>query len=214
MILSVGNIHYAEDSKRVLTHYFSSQNVEHHFIEDSRGIDVKGSHPSWWKLLAHKILPGYDYIICWDLDLLPRNKDVLCLHEFNPNNLCLAWDSHAKHNPNDKFVPEFKYNGGLIGYPTSARLFLEDVFEKHAPGTYPSYEQYYLNEEIANVCYPIQELPADMNVLCSFPEFPTARLQHYTYTWDAKSGIRHHANRYFSESVSHTIHNHLMLLRK
>lgn len=214
MILAVGDIPYAADSKRLLTDYFSRQGVNYHFIETIPDFDVKGSHPSWWKLVAHKILPGYDYIICWDLDLLPPSRDTKCLHEFNPNNLCIAWDSHAKYNRHNLFVPEFKYNGGLIGYPSTAIPFMEGIFQSYAPGTYPSYEQYYLNEQISRQSFPIQELPADMNVLYSVNGFEDARLQHYTYGPDAKSKIKAHVDRYFYTSVLHTIHNRPNLLQK
>ena len=197
MVLAVGDIHYKDDSKKVLVDYFTRNKVEYHFIETTPSLDLRGSHPSWWKLLAHKILPGYDYIICWDLDLLPSSHSMKCFHEFNPSSLCIAWDSHAKYHPDDLFVPEFKYNGGLIGYPASARNFLEGIFVKYAPGIYPSYEQYYLNEEIAKQSYSVQELPADLNVLYSAPGFETARLQHYTYKHEAKSKIKDHMLRYF-----------------
>lgn len=202
MVLAIGDISYAADSKRILTDYFSAHGIEYRFIESIPDIDTRGSHPSWWKLLAHKIIPGYDYIVCWDLDLLPSSRDVSCINDFNTQQLCLAWDSHAKHNPNDLFIPEFKYNGGLIGYPSSAISFMEGIFNKYAPGTYPSYEQYYLNEEIAKQSYPVQELPGDMNVLYSAPEFDTARLQHYTYKDEAKSKIKDHVIRYFQHLKS------------
>lgn len=199
MVLAVGTISYEKHSRRVLTHYFDKHNVDYHFITEApAGLDTRNSHPSWWKLLAHRMCPGYDFIICWDLDLLPRTPSVSVFQSFDMAKLCLAWDSHALHHPNDRFLPSFKYNGGLIGYPAGARGFLEGVFEKYAPGTYPSYEQYYLNGEIASNQYEIHELDKDINVLFSFSEFPQARLQHYTYTNDAKQHIQSHADRYFS----------------
>jgi hypothetical protein len=147
MILSIGSITYKEDALAVLSHYFKSHNIEYHVIENAPPtIDVRGSHPSWWKLLAHSILPGYDFILCWDLDLLPNNPDVNIIDEFNMNLICLSWDSHAKHYPNDKFLPSFKYNGGLLGIPKSYKDTLESIFKRYAPGIYPSYKAYlYLN---------------------------------------------------------------------
>ena len=198
MVLAVGDMAYKADAMKVLRHYFTLHSIPHTFIEQMpTNVDLRGSHPSWWKLLAHSILPGYDVIICWDLDLLPRSSDVEVMKDFDMTSMCLAWDSHAKAYPNDKFLPSFKYNGGLIGIPSSFAAFTTSVFTAHAPGTYPSYEQYYLNEELQRRSIPVHELPADINVLYSFPEFDSARLQHYTYKDDAKQQVHPHYLRYF-----------------
>lgn len=200
MILSIGNPFYAENSKKVLSHYFNKHSIEYYFIEHiPSNIDTRGSHPSWFKLLAHKILPNYDFIICWDLDLLPSNPDVEIIKAFNMNRLCLAWDSHAKYFPNDKYCPSFKYNGGLIGIPKTYSNFTETIFDKYAPGYKPSYEQYYLNDEIESQNIDVFELPENMNVLYSATGFENAILQHYTYTHDAKNKIENHVTSYFTK---------------
>jgi hypothetical protein len=199
MVLAVGNIAYKADALEILRHYFTLHSIPYTFIEQvPTNVDLMGSHPSWWKLLAHSILPGYDYIICWDLDLLPRSPDVEVMKDFDMTSMCLAWDSDAKANPDNKFLPSFKYNGGLIGIPSSFAAFTTSVFRTHAPGTYPSYEQYYLNEELQRQSIPVHELSTDINVLCSFPEFESARLQHYTYADDAKQQVHPHYLRYFN----------------
>jgi len=199
MVLAVGNMDYKADAMEILRHYFTLHSIPHTFIEQIPAIlNVRGSHPSWWKLLAHSILPGYDYIICWDLDLLPKSPHVEVMKDFDMTSLCFAWDSHAKAYPNDKFLPSFKYNGGIIGIPSSFAEFTTNVFRSYAPGTYPSCEQYYLNEELQQQSIPVHELPADINVLYSFPEFESARLQHYTYKDGAKQQIHPHYLRYFN----------------
>lgn len=202
-VLAVGNISYAEDSKAVLDHYFQKHGIEVRYITNPpANIDLRGTHPSWWKLLIHSILPGYDFILCWDFDLLPRSPEVRITDDLDMTKLCLAWDSLALHQPQDRFRPSFKYNGGLIGYPASARPFLEGVFAKYAPGYYPSYEQYHLNDAIQEESYPVHELPNDVNVIFSFLGFETARFQHYTGKAEAKSKIKDHRNRYFSTRIA------------
>jgi len=201
MVLSIGNIDYKIYSKPILIDYFESCNIEYKFIEDlPKNIDTRNAHPSWFKLLAHKILPGYDFIICWDLDLLPKNKNVKVLDDFNFNKICMVWDTSLRVNPNNKFSPNFKYNGGLIGIPKFYSTFTENVFGKFAPNLYnwPSYEQYYLNEYIFQQKIDIHELPDDINYLYSCPLFNDARLQHYTYGINAKSKIKDHYNNYFT----------------
>ena len=132
MILAIGNIFYKEDAMSILIDYFTNKKIPYIFItEVPKNIDFKNSHPSWWKLLAHDILPNYEYIICWDLDLLPRDKNVNVLDEFNLNEICLAYDSFAKYFPNDRLYKSFKYNGGLIGIPKSKSNFTKNVFLKY-----------------------------------------------------------------------------------
>jgi hypothetical protein len=198
MVLAVGDIFYKSDAAAVLKHYFRLHRIPYHFIEHPPvAVAVRGAHPSWWKLLAHSILPGYDFIICWDLDLLPRSPVHNVIGDFDMNSLCIGWDSHAKTRPDERWRPSFKYNGGLIGIPKSYAEFSEDVFARHAPGEWPSYEQYYLNDELEAQAIKIHELPSDVNVLYTFPGFETARLQHYTFTENAKKLIAGHRARYF-----------------
>lgn len=197
MILAIGDIFYKEDAMSILIDYFTNKKISYIFItEVPKNIDFKKSHPSWWKLLAHDILPNYDYIICWDLDLLPRDKNVNVLEEFNLNEICLAYDSFAKHFPNERLYKSFKYNGGLIGIPKSKSNFTKNVFYKYAPGDAPSYEQYYLNFEIEQQNIYIHVLPADINVFYSFPEFETARLKHFTCDGSAKYCIKDYRENY------------------
>ena len=206
MILAVGSPFYKSDSLDVLRHYFKKHNIQYHIIENAPpSINFRESHPSWWKLLAHKILPDYEFIICWDLDLLPRNMEVNVISDFDMTKLCMAWDSHAKHKPTERFTQNFKYNGGLIGIPKILSSFTESVFYKYAPGIMPSYEQYYLNDEIQIQGIEIYELPSDINVLHSFEEFGNARLQHYTYTGVSKSLIKNHKNKYFNNPLEYNL---------
>ena len=191
MILAVGDIFYKEDSKKILSHYFNKHNIIHHYIEETT-LDTKNSHPSWWKLLCHKILPDYDYIICWDLDLLPINSNIDFLQYFNMNKITMAIDSCAKHYPHLKYNNNFKYNGGLIGIPKTLASEMEDIFNKYAPGVRPSWEQYYLNDTIVENNIPIHELPETINVLFSTPDFDTALIKHYTFHPNAKDQIKHH----------------------
>jgi hypothetical protein len=209
MVLATGDIFYKDNSKRILIDYFIRHSIPYHFIEEvPQGIDFKLSHPSWWKLLCHKILPGYDFILCWDLDLLPRKSTVDIISKISMTELCLAKDSHVIHHNDEKFIfsekdkyrYSFQYNGGLIGIPKDFSVFTESVFQRFAPGDLPSYEQYYLNEMICQLEIPVFELPTSLNRLYWDPDFATADLQHYTGTEDAKSYISQHANIYFSDT--------------
>ena len=197
MVLAIGDIFYKYHAMAILKHYFILHSIPYHFITTHPSIETRNSHPSWMKLLAHSILPGYDFIIAWDLDLLPISPDIDIIKDFDMKSICVTQDSFAKQYPNQRFLPSFKYNGGLLGIPSSYSSFMEGIFTTFAPGKYPSYEQYYLNEELQKQSIPVHELPSDLNVLYSFEGFNNARLQHYTYTSDAKTKIQDHFNRYF-----------------
>ena len=198
LVLAIGDLHYKNDSIEILKHYFKKHSIPAVFLHKvPRHINTCDTHPSWLKMLAHSIIPGFDYIICWDLDLLPRDPDVEVIKDFTTDKINIAWDSHAKNKPEERIHPSFKYNGGLIGIPKEYAGFCLGIFEKYAPGKLPSYEQYYLNGEIENQKIEINELPADINVFPPFQEFYTARLQHYTYAKDAKERIKDHKKKYF-----------------
>jgi len=126
----------------------------------------------------------------------------------------MCYDTSVVIYPNGKhFTPSFKYNGGLVGIPKSYSSFIESVFKRHAPGTYPSYEQYYLNNDIEKYQIPVYRLPNDLNYLYCIPlglqertdEFNSSRFQHYTMCvqGDEKAFlIKQHRLKYFSEVSS------------
>jgi hypothetical protein len=202
---STEHIDYGEHSIRLFKDYFAHHGIEYHFItECPKEVIEAGVHPSWTKLFAHRILPGYDYIIIWDLDLLPRTRDVKVIQEFNMEKLSIVWDTNARGHSiatdgkGYLYFPSFKYNTGLIGVPQSYQPFLDSIRVFMHP-IVSSYEQYPLNDEIVKQNISIHELPDDLNTLYVSGNFSTARLQHYTCGDNPKSKIEEHVNRYFSQ---------------
>lgn len=223
-VLDVGSVPYSSVSRSILEHYFTTNNIPYHFITSSivNGIDLnnKAAHPSWWKMIIHRILPDYDYIICWDLDLLPKSPSVNIINLFDLTNkaLTMAFDSPGN---TVSFAPHFKYNGGLIGIPSSLSFFTEYIYDTYAPGTLPSYEQYYLNEEIFDKEIAVYELPRNINVLYPTkleerPQFHEAILQHYTYGFGSQENrlqlIENHKATYFSGDsvILYPTRNHMV----
>ena len=203
---STENLSYAPHSLRLFKDYFAHHEIEYHIItKPPTPIIEKNVHPSWTKLFPHRLLPGYDYIIVWDLDLLPRNRSVKVIKDFNMEKLSLAWDSNAKihsiatEGKGYLYFPSFRYNTGLIGVPSSSQEFLDSVFIKYAPGILPSFEQYYFNEEVVQQNIEICELSDDLNMMYGKPGFSTARLQHYTGEPHTKSYVKSHVEKYFAE---------------
>jgi hypothetical protein len=202
MVIAIGDIFYKADAKEVLVHYFEKHEIPYVFIEEHPR-DIKKIDPSWLKMICHRILPGYDTIICWDLDLLPASPDVKVMDDFDLNKLCLARDGLAtlmsKAGRILPYCPDFKYNGGLICVPKRFKINVELIFDVFAPGGLPWWEQCYLNNIIAEYNLPIHELPSDINVFYSLENFNTARLKHYTFGNGAKQSIAKHRRDYFSD---------------
>ena len=193
VVFAHGDIFYGPDSKRVLEDYFRFNGIPYYLITEKPSFDTKESHPSWWKLKVHSIVRGYDFIITWDLDLLPRSRDVKVIQEFDMTKLCMVRDSTVS----DTEQGSFKYNGGLIGIPKTHQSFMEKIFDTHAPGYLCDYEQYYLNNAIHELNIPVHEMPRKINALCGTRYFPDADLQHYTYEPNSKHKISLHCQQYF-----------------
>lgn len=61
--IDFGLISYKEDSFKVLKDYFTRKNIEYFIQETPPEVLIrKNAHPSWAKLLAHSIVPGYYFM--------------------------------------------------------------------------------------------------------------------------------------------------------
>jgi hypothetical protein len=177
---------YGKYSEEILVDYFEYHRINYFFLKiDDLDINYKKAHPSWLKLISHKYVDFKGFILCWDLDLLPVNKDITFLNDIDIDKINMGYDTSVILKMG-KFNNNFRFNGGLIGIPEKERNFVENIYNKYAPGTRPSYEQYYLNDEIVNQNKDINILPTYMNSLYyPYSEignnlFVNAKFQHYT----------------------------------
>ena len=69
------NIPYKEPALHILKDYFKHKGIPFTVIEQDPECNIRKAHPSWLKLLAHQIVPNEEFILCWDLDLLPTNAN-------------------------------------------------------------------------------------------------------------------------------------------
>ena len=205
-IISIGDLGYTKYSEDILSDYFNHNNIEHFFLKkDDEFINYKKAHPSWLKLLSHKYITTDKFILCWDLDLLPVNKDFNILNHIDLNKINMCYDTGMLLT-NFKFNSNFYFNGGLIGIPKEERVFMESIYNTYAPGSIPSYEQYYLNDCIAEQNKNVNRLPDKFNSL--YPPsnidksiFNNAQNKHYT--WGIKNNnhrtdlIKEHHKLYF-----------------
>jgi len=208
-VIAIGNVPYKDDSVSVLKDYFDYHKINSFFLETDTPYNYKGTHPSWMKLLSHRFYPTDDFILCWDLDLLPisREKNILDVLDLNKLNMCIDTALLLGDVP---FIENFKYNGGLCGIPTRYRNFMENVYNWHAPGSWPSFEQYYLNDEIVKHSIEVNVLDTIWNSLYTWPGkdskyFDNTFNKHYTWgvNHELKSKfIKEHRDNYFSKIAS------------
>lgn len=203
LIFAIGDIAYKDNSLKILRDYFSRrEDMELVVIEDELSFNTKKAHAPWLKLISYNYVDENDFVLCWDLDLLPRDKNVVfdtSLLSEKYINLCYDTSVVLGH---PRFNNNFYFNSGLIGIPKCMRSFTEEVYNLYAPGAYPSYEQYYLNDHLAHNKKDVCVLPNSYNTLQhNGPLFQNADFQHYTWqclfnnTRDEL--IKKHYERYF-----------------
>ena len=213
LTFAIGDIPYKEPALRILQDYFKYKEVPFTVIEKDPDINIRKAHPSWLKLLAHQILPNEDFILCWDLDLLPVNKhDGVDITSYWSTQITMVQDSGITLGGTVPGVTipytSFKYNGGLIGIPKRHSVFMEYVYYKHAPGTRDSFEQFYLNDEIVAHNITVEEFPDCFNSLYPHQGYDRTNFEnayHRHYTWGVAHEhklklIQEHATRYFSKT--------------
>ena len=177
-IISVGDIEYSQYSEKILTRYFTNNCIDFMIVKNDY-INPKKAHPSWIKLLSHKYINDDRFILCWDLDLLPVNQEFNMFNHLDLSKINACIDTSLLQGC-EGFNKNFRYNCGLIGIPYHERTFFEHVYEKHAPGVYPSYEQYYVNDELVNVKKDVNVLPSIFNL--HYP-INNENIANRHYTW-------------------------------
>lgn len=213
----LGSPNYGKYSEEILVDYFEYHNIKYFFLKiDDPKINNKNAHASWLKLISHRYIDFDGFILCWDLDLLPDNRDVTFIEDIDFNKINICYDTSVILKMN-KFNANFYYNGGLIGIPKGERSFVESVYETYAPGSRPSYEQYYLNDEIQINEKNINILPTYLNSLY-YPYssigndlFIKAKYKHYTGGIGKASNkielIKKHYLNYFKLNLSNDKRN-------
>jgi len=201
-LVNVGNKPHNNSGALVIRDYLRKYNINYFILEHNN----EKVHPSWLKLIANKFIDD-DFILCWDLDLLPKNTapDLTSYIDFSKINL-------VRDISIDLSIPEFlkiknfKYNCGLIGIPKKHFILFNDIFNKHKNSELPSYEQFHVNNAIIEENLDINELDIKFNTLYytnkdNIKNLIKAHFLHYTalnMPLEIKiSLINKHVNRYF-----------------
>jgi hypothetical protein len=163
----------------IIKEYFEGNGHNVQLIRSSP-FDNEVQHPSWLWLKCHEILPTYEYILTWNLDILPVvfKDDIFKILDMNLLGAVVE-DSSIHYT-----FPHFKYNCGLVGVPNNYKDFCAEVYAKwiRNPNSWPSYEQYYVNMEIGERKINVFEIPKKYAWYYNSPNYETASCWHYTNT--------------------------------
>jgi hypothetical protein len=183
-VINVGNVDYGKYSIPLIQKLCDYNNVNLFILNNDTFLNKYNLHPSWLKLFCHNLIDD-DFIITWDLDLIPlKMYDIKNIFDLNKINL--SYDTGVLHNLSF-FNEKFKYNCGLIGIPKVYKDTLNNIYEINGKNpTYPSYEQYYVNDYI-------YDNKIDINVLDN----------KYNFLYNNKIKIDEIYNHHFTWNISH-----------
>ena len=163
MVLCCNNPSYSKYSIPILSDYFQRHGIDFKIIRDEDiPAECQGLPASWYGLLAHRLVPGYDCVIRWGLDLLPT-KSTPSIVDFIDCNFINAVVENA--SPETSPFPHHRFNGDLIAYPKWSQDVSERIFNAYRsdPKSWPSYEQYYQSMAWGDELLDIKELDKRFN---------------------------------------------------
>lgn len=189
-VINIGNTIYSEYSLPLIKKLCEYNSINLYIIDKDIPENIYKLHPSWLKLFCHKLVDD-DFIICWDLDLVPVcDYDIISNMNTEKLNFCYDRDFIENgHLWNDfRGNGRFKYNCGLVGIPKSYQKFMEDIYYKHGEhANLPSYEQYYVNTEIIQNNIDINLLDSKFNFMFDNSNIYPDDVRNIHYTWKIKS---------------------------
>lgn len=183
--INIGNIKYAPYALPLIESLCKHNNINLFILDKNIPQNTYNAHPSWLKLFCHTLVQD-DYIICWDLDLVPTKlyniKDM-----FDTDNINLAYDQ-CYLREGFTFNGKFRYNCGLFGIPKKAQKWLESIYQKARNSNYPSYEQYHVNDAIYDNNIKVTNLDTKLNMMYDgFPVNENNTNYNIHYTWKIMS---------------------------
>jgi hypothetical protein len=199
-VINVGSTLYSEYSLPIIEKLCEYNNVNLYVLDKNIPQNIYNVHPSWLKLFCFDLIDD-DFIITWDLDLVPT-KLYNFKKFFNEKKINLAYDPSFV-NENFTFNGKFKYNCGLMGIPSIYGDQLKKLYiEKAQNSQYPSYEQYHVNDKIYDENIDINLLDYNLNFLYNGIDNFKRSIKNVHYTWKINSNehraelVNKHYNKY------------------
>ena len=203
LVINVGRTRYDKYSLPFIQKICDYNNVKLHILDKDIPQNTNKAHPSWLKLFCFDLIND-DFIILWDLDLVPTKlykfKDFFDLDKINACYDCSFTQQGFTFNG------KFKYNCGLMGIPKKYSNDLKRIYEEQSKQiTYPSHEQYHVNDWIFDNEIKVNKLDQNMNSMFNGIEsFPDSVLNRH-YTWQIRSPehredlIEKHYEKYYNQ---------------
>jgi hypothetical protein len=188
--INVGDVGYAQYSLSLIKKLCEYNNINLYILDQNISQNIYNVHPSWLKLFCHSLIDD-DFILCWDLDLVPTR--LYNLYDFiDTNKINLSYDqSYVREG--FTFNGKFKYNCGLIGIPKIYQRDIENIYIKAKSSNYPSYEQYHVNDWIFDNKINIHDIDTKLNMMYDgTPIYKNDINYNIHYTWKiASAGDRY-----------------------
>jgi hypothetical protein len=199
-VINIGDTVYGKYSLAFIEKLCEHNNINLFVLSEDIPKNIYNLHPSWLKLFSHSLIDD-DFILCWDLDLVPTKLyNIKELIDYNNLNFC--YDG-SYLNEGFTFNGKFKYNCGLIGVPKKYQQFMENIYHEYGKyAQYPSYEQYYVNDEVFNKNITPNVLNNNLNYMFNGSEDFSDNIYNIHYTWKINSNqhridlIKKHINIY------------------
>jgi hypothetical protein len=169
-IVRTGSCIELDNCLNVILNYLEKYNIKSFVLKEK----IYDLHESWYKLKAFDYIND-DFILSWDLDLLPKKDAPNIIPFLNFNKLNMAKDTavliknYRAFNNKEYFV----YNCGLVGIPLKYKSFCDKIFQQtinkkpNANNINPTpTEQDIINEELYKDNYKdVHEIDHKFNTL-------------------------------------------------
>ena len=175
-VINVGDTEYSQYSIPLIQKLAEYNNINLFVLDRDIKLNINKAHPSWLKLFCHDIIDD-DFILTWDLDLVPTRLYDLPIMNKTMINMCYD----ISYINNIPFNYKFKYNCGLIGISKSYSNFCKEIYRQSASSKLPSYEQYHFNNSLYDNSVEINLLPQTLNNMYSGIIDHDSLNIHYTY---------------------------------
>jgi hypothetical protein len=168
LIVRIGTCIELDNCLKVVQDYFEKNNIKSFVLREK----IYDLHPSWYKLKAFDYIDD-DFILSWDLDLLPKKNAPNIIPLLSIDKINMVKDTSVLLNNTISKKEYFRYNCGLVGMPRKFKGLYDKIFSQSINklpsqnDTNPSpTEQDLINEELyKNNFEDVHEIDHKFNTL-------------------------------------------------
>lgn len=136
-MVSIGNEKMNKLSLEILSNYFKKHGIKYFILTDR----LYDRAPVWYKLKCFDHIND-DFVLSWDLDLLPKKGIDSIVSYLNTSKINLAVDTSLMlSTPPLTLLEFFRYNCGLIGIPRTYKPVFDMLYKEPEVRSSPLYEK-------------------------------------------------------------------------